>query len=243
MAVATTPRSSRCSSRTWASRSTTPPWTSTSTRQRLATSPPQLWSLSWVADFPGPNDFLGVLLGTGSTANQGGWSSTRVRRGHRRGHLRLRPGASATAQYAAAMAHRAGRGAGGAGLVRNVVLARPDGSPGRRNHGDGDPAPRRPRVGERPVTPMSPRRLPRVLAATVLALGVLMPALAPSVRAVDVSFGAPAGHRRVRRRHHVPRADHLGDGAGPAWSCGCGSRTASGRTSRRSRQPGPGRAP
>jgi len=44
-------------------------------QERLATDPPQLWSLSWVADYPGPNDFLGVLLGTGSTANQGGWSS------------------------------------------------------------------------------------------------------------------------------------------------------------------------
>ena len=44
-------------------------------QERLATDPPQIWSLSWVADFPGPNDFLGVLLGTGSTANQGGWSN------------------------------------------------------------------------------------------------------------------------------------------------------------------------
>ncbi len=44
-------------------------------QQRLATDPPALWSLSWVADYPGPNDFLGVLLGTGSTANQGGWSN------------------------------------------------------------------------------------------------------------------------------------------------------------------------
>lgn len=42
---------------------------------RLASDPPDLWSLSWVADYPGPNDFLGVLLGTGSTANQGGWSN------------------------------------------------------------------------------------------------------------------------------------------------------------------------
>jgi ABC-type oligopeptide transport system substrate-binding subunit len=42
---------------------------------RLATDPPRIWSLSWVADYPGPNDFLGVLLGTGSTSNQGGWSS------------------------------------------------------------------------------------------------------------------------------------------------------------------------
>jgi len=44
-------------------------------QHRLDTDPPQLWSISWVADYPGPNDFLGVLLGTGSTANQGGWSS------------------------------------------------------------------------------------------------------------------------------------------------------------------------
>jgi ABC-type transport system substrate-binding protein len=45
-------------------------------QERLATDPPQLWSLSWVADYPGPNDFLGVLLETGSTANQGGWSNS-----------------------------------------------------------------------------------------------------------------------------------------------------------------------
>jgi ABC-type oligopeptide transport system substrate-binding subunit len=44
-------------------------------QQRLATDPPRLWSLGWVADYPGPNDFLGVLLETGSTANQGGWSN------------------------------------------------------------------------------------------------------------------------------------------------------------------------
>ncbi len=45
-------------------------------QQRLATDPPDIWSLSWVADYPGPNDFLGVLLGTGSTANEGGWSNS-----------------------------------------------------------------------------------------------------------------------------------------------------------------------
>jgi oligopeptide transport system substrate-binding protein len=42
---------------------------------RLATEPPQIWSLGWVADYPGRNDFLGVLLGTGATNNYGGWSS------------------------------------------------------------------------------------------------------------------------------------------------------------------------
>jgi oligopeptide transport system substrate-binding protein len=44
-------------------------------QDRLATDPPDIWSLTWVADYPGPNDFLGVLLGTGSTANEGGWSN------------------------------------------------------------------------------------------------------------------------------------------------------------------------
>jgi ABC-type oligopeptide transport system substrate-binding subunit len=44
-------------------------------QDRLVTDPPQIWSIDWVADYPGPNDFLGVLLGTGSTSNQGGWSS------------------------------------------------------------------------------------------------------------------------------------------------------------------------
>jgi ABC-type oligopeptide transport system substrate-binding subunit len=42
---------------------------------RLATDAPQMWALSWVADYPGRNDFLGVLLGTDSTNNYGHWSS------------------------------------------------------------------------------------------------------------------------------------------------------------------------
>jgi ABC-type oligopeptide transport system substrate-binding subunit len=42
---------------------------------RLDTDPPRMWFLSWVADYPGRNDFLGVLLGTGSTNDYGRWSS------------------------------------------------------------------------------------------------------------------------------------------------------------------------
>jgi oligopeptide transport system substrate-binding protein len=42
---------------------------------RLASDPPQIWSLGWVADYPAPNDFLGILLGTGSSNNYGRWSS------------------------------------------------------------------------------------------------------------------------------------------------------------------------
>ena len=43
---------------------------------RLASDPPAFWTLSWVADYPGSNDFLGLLLGTGSTNNYGHWTST-----------------------------------------------------------------------------------------------------------------------------------------------------------------------
>ncbi|MBI3746559.1 MAG: peptide ABC transporter substrate-binding protein [Chloroflexi bacterium] len=42
---------------------------------RLQDDPPAMWTLGWVADYPGPNDFLGVLLGTGSSNNYGRWSS------------------------------------------------------------------------------------------------------------------------------------------------------------------------
>lgn len=43
--------------------------------QRLAADPPAIWTLSWVADYPGPNDFLRVLLGSGQTNNYGRWAS------------------------------------------------------------------------------------------------------------------------------------------------------------------------
>ncbi len=43
---------------------------------RLASDPPAFWALGWVADYPGPNDFLGLLLGTGSTNDYGRWSSS-----------------------------------------------------------------------------------------------------------------------------------------------------------------------
>jgi len=43
--------------------------------ERLSTEPPAMWTLGWVADYPGRNDFLGVLLGTGASNNYGRWSS------------------------------------------------------------------------------------------------------------------------------------------------------------------------
>ena len=35
---------------------------------------PTLWALSWIADYPHANDFLGLLLQTGSTSNTGQWT-------------------------------------------------------------------------------------------------------------------------------------------------------------------------
>ncbi|MCI0346474.1 MAG: ABC transporter substrate-binding protein, partial [Chloroflexi bacterium] len=42
---------------------------------RIAVDPPHLFTVGWIADYPGPNDFLGVLLRTGSSNNYGRWSS------------------------------------------------------------------------------------------------------------------------------------------------------------------------
>ncbi len=43
---------------------------------RLAgTDGPRFWALGWVADYPSPSDFLGILLGSGQPNNYGGWTS------------------------------------------------------------------------------------------------------------------------------------------------------------------------
>jgi len=35
---------------------------------------PEMWTLAWSADYPHAHDFLGLLLRSGSSANEGGWS-------------------------------------------------------------------------------------------------------------------------------------------------------------------------
>jgi ABC-type oligopeptide transport system substrate-binding subunit len=42
---------------------------------RLLSDPPAMWEMDWVADYPGANDFLGLLLGSGKTNNFGRWTS------------------------------------------------------------------------------------------------------------------------------------------------------------------------
>lgn len=36
---------------------------------------PAIWTLAWSADYPHPHDFLGLLLESGSSSNDGGWSN------------------------------------------------------------------------------------------------------------------------------------------------------------------------
>jgi oligopeptide transport system substrate-binding protein len=43
---------------------------------RLLSDPPAFWEMDWVADYPGADDFLGLLLGSGKTNNFGRWSSS-----------------------------------------------------------------------------------------------------------------------------------------------------------------------
>jgi ABC-type oligopeptide transport system substrate-binding subunit len=42
---------------------------------RLVDDPASMWLSGWIADYPGPNDFLGVLLESDSSENHGGWAS------------------------------------------------------------------------------------------------------------------------------------------------------------------------
>ena len=46
----------------------------TAYNKQLLTDAPAFWQMGWVADFPGANDFLGLLLGTGQPNNYGRWS-------------------------------------------------------------------------------------------------------------------------------------------------------------------------
>ena len=68
----------------------------------LATDPPDMWELGWVADYPGPNDFLGVLLGSDSSSNAGRWSSAPFD-GAIDAALATRDAATSTAAFARAL--------------------------------------------------------------------------------------------------------------------------------------------
>jgi ABC-type transport system substrate-binding protein len=44
---------------------------------RLDDDPPAIWAMAWHADYPGRNDFLGILLRTDSSNNYGRWTSSK----------------------------------------------------------------------------------------------------------------------------------------------------------------------
>jgi ABC-type oligopeptide transport system substrate-binding subunit len=43
----------------------------------LEHDPPSLWTTAWSADYPHAHDFLGLLLRSDSSANDGGWANAR----------------------------------------------------------------------------------------------------------------------------------------------------------------------
>ncbi len=51
--------------------------TSDAYAQRLVDGTPAIWSMSWIADYPAPEDFLGILLQSDGTSNYGGWKNAR----------------------------------------------------------------------------------------------------------------------------------------------------------------------
>ena len=67
---------------------------------------------AWVADYPGRNDFLGVLLGTGASNNYGHWSSPAFDAAIAEADVGDRPGDGVGAAYDRAEAHRPRRGPG-----------------------------------------------------------------------------------------------------------------------------------
>ncbi len=147
---------------------------------RLETDPPAMWALAWVADYPGRNDFLGVLLDSGSTNNYGHWSSSEF------------DAAIAAATSAADSATASAAYDRAETIVRDEAPVIPvvygpglgtvtGGSAGRwsewpRDHPDG-----RPGVGE----------LMRRLVAAVLAVVVLMSIVPSTAAAGPATFGTP----------------------------------------------------
>ena len=140
---------------------------------RLASDVPAFWILTWAADYPGANDFLGVLLGTGQSNNYGRWESPEFDQALAdagvatdaagvQGGLRARPG------------DRRPRRAGDPGELRHRLGAGADRPARRRPERARRAATGRPRVGLDTVTRTgalvrrrrgSPRLVRRIAAA------------------------------------------------------------------------------
>ena len=170
-------------------------------QDRLATDPPDMWSLSWVADYPGSNDFLGVLLGTGSTSNEGGWSNPDFDAAIADAGARRRRPEDATAAYARALEIVRDEAPAVPVSLRHVVHARPRRAAGRDPERPRHPPPRGARMGTLTVArharhPAPARDARRRSSRCSRALAAAPVALA-------------GGHhvRRVDGRRHLRRVD------------------------------------
>ena len=197
---------------------------------RLETDPPAIWSLSWVADYPGPNDFLGLLLGSGRTNNYGRWSSPEFDAAISDGTLGTRRG-DRTRGIRPGRGHRPRRGTGHPARVWIRLGARQDRAARRgperaRHHPDGG-------VGMGRLTD-------RLRAATLAA------AVGGSHHARPCSRDRPRGEHRLRDAdgnaalrsgHRLQRHPRHRRRRSTGSSCSCGSRTRRGRSSSRSPLP------
>ena len=190
-----------------------------------------MWSLGWVADYPGRNDFLGVLLASDSTNNYGGWSSPafdaadRRRRTPRptrpprpRRTTRPRRSSRAMPRSSRSATARAGRSpaTGCSGRARTA-----SGSCAWRGwHGPTDASlGRRRRGGRRPARDRRPR---------------------PSPPSSFATFGTPSATGDFGVGHRVPAAGHRRSGRSVGRSSSSRSPT---RSDRRSSTPSRRRAP
>ena len=107
-------------------------------RSARAPTPPAMWSLAWVADYPGRNDFLGVLLGTGASNNYGRWSSAAFDAAIAEAGVGHRSGGRGAAAYDRAEDDRPRRGPGRPARLRPGLVAVADraarGGPERARH-------------------------------------------------------------------------------------------------------------
>ena len=175
----------------------------------LMTEPPQMWTLGWVADYPGRNDFLGVLLQTGASNNYGAVELGGVRRGDRRsrGSDRsrgrvggLRPGGS----------DRSGRGPGRpARSTPRAGRCREPSCSGRRRTGWGSsgwPASRGPSELANGAGPARPGRARHRPPSYSLSAGTGNPVPAAATRLGGLRDPDRCIH--LRDRHHVQPARH-----------------------------------
>ena len=106
---------------------------------RISTDPPNLWISGWIADFPGPNDFLGVLLESDSSENKGGWVSPAFDQAIADA-LATRDPAAAEAAFERALTEIQRRGAGRAAVRQHGLVAVAGGAARRRRERHGHPA-------------------------------------------------------------------------------------------------------